>query len=298
MANLTKFGRSFTLTVQAETGQTIVIKNPFTVDFMVSRANYASLGTATFRIRNLALRTRNQIYKDAFATWIFQPIEFHAGYGTSQSLIFKGYVKEASSYRQEGSVDMITQIDCYMGAVATQNNVISASINGPVSQLQVIDALIGSLSPLGAGYVSPSFDAVYPRGRSLIGNSWKLLQNETGSRCFIDNGRIYCMKEGDVLPTDIYVISAATGLLGAPRKSKAFVVAEILFEPQLSIGQRVELISDVNPYLNNIYTITGIEHYGTISDAIGGKARTRVSMYIGANALFPALGEVVASLVK
>lgn len=285
-----KFGRTYTLNVQGETGAVVQIKNPFTLDFTVTRSNLASLGTSTFLIKNLAPATRNQLYKDIYNRTFFPKIQFYAGYGTQQSLVFDGTVKEASSCREEGQVDFITKIDGYMGSVATVNNFISQSINGPVSQLQVINSIISRLNPLTAGYVSPKFTTMYPRGRSLCDNAWSLLQKETGNHCFIDNGRIYCMKEGDLLPEETFLISAATGLLGSPKRSKTFVVAEILFEPQLKIGQRVQLESVDNSFLNNIYTITGIEHFGTISDAVGGKLKTRVSMFIGANPLFPALG--------
>lgn len=284
-----KFGRTYRLEIEGEDGEIVTIRNPFTLDFYVQRANLASLGTGTFIVKNLAEITRNKIYWDAYKGPVYPSVKLYAGYGTEQSLVFDGTIKESSSCREEGSVDFVTKVDGFMGTVGTQSAFLSQSMAGPVSQIQVIDAIIKNLSPLKVGYVSTGFKTVYPRGRSLCDYAWNLLQKETGSRCFVDNGRIYCMREGDVLPYEVFVITAASGLLGAPKRFKTFVTAEILFEPNLKVGQRVELRSMDNSYLNNIYTVTGIEHFGTISDSVGGKLKTRVSMFIGATPLFPAL---------
>lgn len=285
-----KFGRTFTLTVQGETGAFVRIATPLTIDFMIEMANLQSLGLATFQVRNLAKATRNLLYKDPFAFNVYPDIEFRAGYGNNQPLIYKGTVQQASSYRMSGSVDFITQIDCFMGSVGAMNNYVSKAISGPVSQLQVIDALIESMAPLQKGYVSPAFNKVYPRGRSLCFNSWRLLQIETGYRCFVSNGRIYVMGDGEPVPGAPLVVSAATGLLGTPRRNKQFIEFEMIFEPRVTIGQPIELLSLGNSYLNGIYYVTGIQHSGTISEAVGGSLKTKISAYIGANVLSPALG--------
>jgi len=59
------------------------------------------------------------------------------------------------------------------------------------------------------------------------------------------------------------------------------VTAEMLFEPRLKIGQVVELVSRDYPSLNQLYKVIGIQHSGTISDAVGGKCKTTVRMLYG-----------------
>jgi len=68
-------------------------------------------------------------------------------------------------------------------------------------------------------------------------------------------------------------------LLGTPKKSQNRIIVEILFEPAITVGQQVELQSRTLPNeFNQSYKVLGIEHYGTISGAKGGKLKTVLSL--------------------
>ncbi len=288
---LDKFQRTYSLVVQTEDKiNSIVIPNPFTLDFSISQPNYAALATANFRIKNLSSLSRNQIFKDYFNYEFYPDINFYAGYGGVNYLLFSGSIQEAYSYRIEGTTDFITYIDARAGISGIKNNFFTQSYQGPISQKQIITDIIARMAPLTVGYISPQFDVVYPRSRSFSKNAWDALKDETDGNCFISQGKVYCMVPGDILPTQAFLINAQTGLLGSPKRASASVVAEMLFEPRLQMGQQAKLESVDNDFLNNTYTIYGLEHSGVISDAVNGKCHTRVSMYIGAFPVFPALG--------
>ena len=284
-----KFQRSYRIVVQTETGQTLTITNPLTLDFQIALSNLASLGTGTFKIKNLAQKTRNLIYKDPF-TIAFQSLEFYAGYGGNLTRVFTGTVQDASSYRAEGSTDFITQIECNMGAIGTVNNYVADTLSHPTNQVNVINALFRAMAPLQVGYISPRFTRLYSvRPVTLFGDPWKLLKRETGNQCFINNNRIYCMAEGEAIPGSAIVITSASGLLGSPKRYKSTLEAEMVFEPNVQPGTSVEIQSADNSFLNGLYTVTGVEHYGTISDAVGGRLKTKISCVLPAISIQPAI---------
>lgn len=281
-----KFGRTYTLTIQTRDGGTIVLTNPLTLEFSITRAFLASVNTGIFRVYNLGLQTRNTIYKDPFSVLDptkFRRISLKAGYGSSQALIFDGNIQTGMSYRAEGSTNFITELIGYDGGNAVANSQTTASYSSGTGKDQVIGDIVNNLVGTGGvsiGRVDPLFPGQpYPRGRSLSDKSWKLLQLETGNRAFIDNGKIYVLADGAFTSDDVLVVSANTGLLGSPKRQDAFISVDILFEPQVRIGQRVELISLDNTIYSGTWQVRGISHIGTISDAVCGTAKTTLQLY-------------------
>lgn len=276
-----KFGRTYSMRIQTKDGF-VEVRDPLTLDFAVRRHAFGSCGTGHFVLYNLAESTRRQIYKDAMNTGEIRNVELRAGYGTTDPLIFTGNIKEAKTYRPEGSVNVLTEISAFDGGLAFANGFSSWAVNGPTTRHAVVTRLVADLSRYGVqpGAIA-AFPGTYPRGRSVCGPTTDLLSQETGNRFFIDNGRAYCLKDDDTIAGDIPVISSDTGLLGSPKRADAVIQCELLFEPRFVVGQEVELISSVEPRFNGIYKIWSFDHYGTISGAVGGKLKTVVSLWVG-----------------
>lgn len=295
-----KFGRKFALTIKPayevssgkyvpisdEDEETIVISNPLTVEFEVRRDTLASANCSTFRIYNLSENIRNRLYKDPFSVWHYRPIMFQAGYNDPLPAIFIGNIKQAVSYRDEGSVNVVTEIQCYDYAFAMSNAHSSWTVDSPIGKRDVIARLIGDLKDyeVTEGSIG-DFTGSYARGYAVSGMTWKELQKETGSNVFIDNGKIHCLKDNDCFEGDITVISSETGLLGSPKRADTVITADIIFEPRLQVGQVVELQSDFNSKMNGQYKVIGISHSGTISDSIAGKCKTTVQLFLGSQIL-------------
>lgn len=288
-----KFGRDYILTIfppyQVQADGKLVpsglpgveIKFPLTCEFSIQRNTLGSSNQATFRIYNLAEETRNQLYKDKIVN-SFIPITLQAGYSNPLPIVFKGNILEAKSYRAEGSVDFITEINAYDMGFAMQSAWTSQSFPSGTKQSSVIDYLINDLKKyfIERGVVSDYSGSSYDRQRSLFGRSWEILQTEKGKgSCFIDNGKVHILKDGDAFEGSVTVISAETGMLGVPTKADSYVVADILFEPQLVCGQLVDLDSKTNARFNARRQVIGIQHSGIISGSVNGKCRTRVTMY-------------------
>ena len=295
-----KFGRKFALTIKPaykmtdgkytpisnEDEETIILGNPLTIDFDIRRDTLAESNTSTFRIYNLSEDTRNKLYKDPYAVWIYRPIMLQAGYNEPLPAVFIGNIKQALSYKDEGSVNVITEIQGFDFAFAMANAHSSWTINNPTTKKDVIARLIGDLKgyQVAEGYIG-DFEGEYVRGYSVCGPTWEALQKETSRNVFMDSGKVHCLKDNDCFEGDVTVITSETGLLGSPKRADKVITADIIFEPRLQIGQVVEIRSDFNKKMNGQYKVIGIKHSGTISDAVAGKCKTTVQLFLGTQIL-------------
>ena len=284
---MSKWGRGYSLAIQTMPGPVITITSPLTMDFTVNRRIGGSFNTGTFRILNLAPSTRSQIYKPWF-NGTYRTLEVQAGYGGSFQTIFKGNVIEATSYRQEGSVNTFTDISGQDGQWAGNNiysklpvGVTSGSV---LSQQEVLRMLCDDLAAgrIKTGQISPKFNEIIKKGRSFGPPHTTLehIRTETKGNFWIDLETIFCLTDGEYAGTDIFQITPQN-ILGSPRLNQAFVTCELLFEPGLRVGQPAQLTSTTNPMLNGIYRVQGFTHSGTISGAVGGKLKTTVDLWQG-----------------
>jgi hypothetical protein len=273
-----KFNRQFNLKVETNTNEILEIKTPFTIEFSCKRNVLASANTGNFKVYNLAERTRSLIYKDKFDVLNIKGLEFRAGYDTDAPIIFRGNVQHCFSYRN--GVNVITEIECYDGGNAITNSFTNFSIESGESNGQIIQRLVNDLSGVQGSNIG-NIEGQTKRGKVLFGNTAMILTRETNNSFFIDNEVANVLAEDEVIEGDIPVITAESGLLEAPRRSDTQLNFKILFEPALLVGQIVELRSQVNNYFNGQYKVEGIEHTGTISEAVGGACETMVSLRFG-----------------
>lgn len=277
-----KFLRQYSLRLTTEDGETLVVTNPFTLDFNITKKDLSSSSQAEFKIYNLSQDIRDRIFRDRSQTYIMpkvlrMPIEFYAGYEGFMPMLFKGEIKVAKSYRMEGSTSYITEVTANGYGDAEVNGFSNFTVAAGTSKRDVILRLISDLNNVSVGYVS-SFAETYQRPVSFCDNTASILRRETGNRFYVDLGRAFAVEKGDYIQGDLTVINSQSGLLGVPSIGKRVVTAEILFEPRILMKQLVALETEDYKRLNNRYQIVGINHSGTISDAVGGKAKTTVRM--------------------
>jgi hypothetical protein len=304
----TKFQRNYRLEVQGKDERIYTFNYPMTLEFNIQRAALASTNTASLRIYNLNPDTRKAIYKDIYDNIVgsFRSVRLNAGYGDSLSQILYGNIKEAKSFREEGSVNFITEIDCYDWSTVMMNTrsewIKEAPL--PLTRLSVVNQLVDDLvasSPSGAklskGAISTGFtDQPYARNFfKASGTTWEILRQETNDHCFIDNGVVHCLLDDDCFTGDLPIINSSTGLLSTPKKSEYLLKIDILFEPALKIGQMVQLVSESETLYNGSYKIIGIQHYGVISGAVGGKCKTTLLLNAGEFELSVITGQVINS---
>lgn len=290
---MTKLFRNYKITIQEQGNDEIVITYPLTVDFAISRATWSMSGTARIRLYNLSKENRGSLYKNRTELSRMIKIKFEAGYGDVLSTIFEGDILWCNSYRMEGKTDFITEIDCFGYSWVFKKSVSDWSVSGlSCSKKKVIERLCGDLKtidfesgdelsiPVGA---IGDFSEVERRSYVASGNTWDLLKTETEGNCYIDNGKVFCLRKNEAVEGSVLLINSETGLLGTPKVDGLQLEANMIFEPGLIVGQEIQMDSstqDFKPF-NGVYKTIQVDHSGTISGAVCGECKTRVVLMIG-----------------
>lgn len=268
-----KFGRNYYLEIQVQSGQILPIQLPFTIEFDITRNTLTSANVCQIRIYNLSLKNRDQIRYNAYDYNQFRSIELKAGYGQNLATIFTGNISQAWSVRE--GVNFITQIECFDGGFAFINGATAYSPPSGVMKKDVIESLIGTLPHVEVGVVG-DYPGPLTRGNSYNGNTVKILEELTGGGFFIDRG------VGNALGTNEYILDAAgvtiispsSGLLNTPVREATTTRFDMIFEPNLNVGQKITLISFTESNFNGDYKVTAVKHRGMISQSVCGSVIT------------------------
>lgn len=280
---MAKFNRKYILKIEKEpnSNELIEIATPFSCEFNIMRSINGSANTGSFTIYNLASDTRKLIYKDPFSMER-RAIQFFAGYDDKENnltpLLFSGFVKAASSYRQ-GS-EFITTIEAYDGGLAMTEGIAQTTFKAGTAIKDTLTSLMQSLPNISSVTIGAGYDDVTKRGQTVFGNPAEYLRMASRNRFFIDNNNAYILADDEILPGDIGKIDATTGLIGTPRKNSTVVEVELIFEPRVTLCQELELESVTFPEATGTYRVIEIEHSGLISPQVGGQVTTRLKLQI------------------
>ena len=273
-----KFGRSYSLSVQASNGSTITIEPPFTLEFDVTRNTLSSANTSSFRLYNLSEKTRNLLRKNRWDYDSLRLISLRAGYEENLPFIFLGNISQAWSVRE--GTNFITTIQSFDGGFAYANAKTNTAYPSSTDLKSVITDFVSSLKDFA---VSPGaigdFAGAISRGNSYSGATTDLLREISGGAFFIDNGKANVLKDDECLDLPAFVITSKSGLLGTPILEETYINFDMLFEPNLSIGRRIKLESITGANFNGYYKVISLHHRGTISDAVCGEAITSVGLF-------------------
>lgn len=274
-----KFGRRYQLQVGTESGSTLTIELPFTIEFDITRNTLTSANVCQIRVYNLSLRNRNQLRFNSTNYGEYRPVVLRAGYGDNLATIFTGNVSQAWSVRE--GVNFITQIECYDGGFAFVNGKTSTQFPANTAQRDVIVNLARSLPYVKLGAIG-EYPGSLSRGNSYSGNTVDILRELTGGGFFIDSGKAYALSTDEYIETTYppLVINAKSGLLGTPVLERSIVRFDMLFEPSLNVAFRIKLESltelnfNADSNFNGIYKVTSVKHRGMISEAVCGSVIT------------------------
>lgn len=278
-----KFLRNYELDIELDpqTGQSVRVNYPLTVNFSIIKHTLASANTATFTILNLKETTRRQIYQDRFDIKTYRRIRFSAGYGTDLSVIFEGNIRIAQSYRN--GVNWETRIDAFDGGYGMINGFSTLTFSSGERLENIIRTLAQDLPNIETENVS-SFPLTIKRGRVFSGNTYNLLKGVLDldtHEIFVENEKLNIIGKNQYIEDGgIRLISAETGLTDTPVRRDARIELSLVFEPKVKVGQIVEVESreTIN---NGLYKIVGVSHSGIISESVSGDCKTNLSLYIG-----------------
>ena len=282
MVDAGKFDRNYSLSVGTQNGGVLTIEPPFTVEFDITRNILSSANTSSIRIYNLSQKNRNQIRKNVTDYDDQRSVILQAGYGTNLPIVFSGNISQAWSVRE--SVNFITQIESFDGGFAFANGITNTTFPAGTPQEVIMETLLDSLPGVSVGALG-SYPGQISRGNSYSGSTTDILGELSGGGFFIDNGKAYCLGNSEVIDGAIQIINAQSGLLGTPVREQTILNFDMLFEPRLIIGQKIQLQSLTDTNFNGFYKVISLKHRGLISPTVCGDAITSVGLFYGTKSL-------------
>jgi hypothetical protein len=193
--------------------------------------------------------------------------------------IFRGNVVRAYSERQ--GVVFRTILECQDGGFNYATATFNAAFASGTPYVQIMEAFINAMPFCTIGAID-NFPGALQKGESFSGDPNKLLQDmvsQFGGSVYIDKELVYALLPGNyVNVAPPLTLSDANGLIGVPVKATTYVDVELMFEPGVTIGQRVNLQTTTVPYYNGIYTVCGISHKGIISPTVCGSLTTKLTL--------------------
>lgn len=294
-----KFGRNYRLVLldnlTANTG--LELRNDkgsqsLTIDFDIQRGVGADLNSMTLRIYNLSRDNQAQLFQARLDlsnknTFTARPIILQAGYNDGLSVIFRGGIREAFTFRQGN--DLITQVEALDGILSTTQTYANISYDSAITAQQIVDDLVAPLTSQtdvekGQTKLSTTTASLIgdnQRGYVIAGNAYNILQEYTNQKAFIDLGELNILSDNECIRPSVRVIDADTGLLGIPRLDGLRVTIETIFEPRINIGEFIEVQSSVAKQFNGQYKVAAVQHKGMLSDTVAGDAKSIFQLYGG-----------------
>ena len=263
-------------------GKKVLVQEParLTCQFNVTRDILSDSNKATINLYNLAPSTREKIFQDAMT---LDPekqkyVHLEAGYGNSLSTIFKGRILQAYSHRSGGSTDVITEIQAQALDIfdSTSSHTFAAGTTFKDAVMTLANDM-PNVNLANMGQIEGSFKT----STTLEGKTLECLNEVTGGAAFVDGSNLNVLMNNEVLDVPVPVITDSSGLLGTPRRRDANLEIEMLFEPTLTVGQLLEIKSEVAPNFNGQFKVVGFTHNCMISGSQGGNRTTSVNLWIG-----------------
>lgn len=260
--------------------ETIIITDPITCHFNVTRGVLSDSSKASIKLYNLAPSTREKIFQDAYTfDWEkFKYIHLEAGYGESMSMIFKGRILQAYSHKSGGQTDIVTDIQAQALDIFDCQS--SYTFKAGTTFLDAFQALAMNLPNVTIANVGV-LNGKFQTDTTFEGNTYEQLQKLTGGNVIVDNGQLNCINPNEVIDVPVPVITDNSALLETPMRRDANLEVKMLFEPSLIVGQLLEIQSSVSPQFNGQFKVMGFTHDCTISEAQAGTRTTTVNLFIG-----------------
>ncbi len=218
------------------------------VTFKIERAINGDPNKAAVEIFNLSQASRSAIQEKDIPTII------EGGYVNNLSQLFSGNLTFAQHQRQ--GTDWISTFEAGDGSRAFQTARINESF-APGTKIDTVVNRIVECSGLGPGNVIDELNkgnfrgavTEYKKGFSASGKCLEVLRGITdsiGLNMSVQDGQVQLLREGGTNGDDVVVLSASSGLIGAPEIGEdGIVTARSLLQGKLSPGRpvRIESIS-------------------------------------------------------
>lgn len=215
-----------------------VLVEDLRVQFKVTKTQDSTPNEAIIKIYNLSPENEAKIKNE------FDEIILNAGYKGAAELVFRGNIKYV--YRYKDGTDYITEIEAGDGDKDFTRAVMNETLAAGTTNSQLVDRAVGSFKGLGGTTKGPIQlnERSRLRGRVISGNTRDILRDissESGADWSIQDGQLEIIKVDSIRPGEAILITAETGMLGAPEVNDKGIEVRCLLNPKIRINGALKL---------------------------------------------------------
>ena len=257
--------------------QAIIIRPPLRIVFSCDKSIAGGLGKLNLQIYNLNQQHREQIVRDKTDRSYF-PLVLRCGYENSQDLriIFKGSIHFATNER--AGADFITRIEALDGGVALNESFTTRTVT---NKQEAINGLIDDMAANNVVLGRNTDTSQLSRPKVLVGSTNQLIKdlvNDEVQQYYIDNEQIYIIGNDEVISNYVPLVSVRTGLINTPEREAQQVTFVTLINPDIKLGNRVQLESATRPDLNGVYKVITANYNGDYDGANWSETVTGIAL--------------------
>jgi hypothetical protein len=205
------------------------------MQFEVTKTLRSKLNTALIRVYNLSPDNVAKIKGE------FQEVLLKVGYEDAVSDLFRGQIRNSAT-RRDGN-DWITEIDAADGFRDAHTSTVNITLSAGTTTTQAIQKIAAAFSTTTVGHVVVK-EKKRLRGRVLCGLATDHLDSfaiDNDAHWSFQDGRLDIVRADSTLPTEAIVITAATGMLGAPEVDDKGIAVECLLNPRIRCNGKIQI---------------------------------------------------------
>lgn len=250
-----RFDRDYEFIFELD-GVQYTARPPINIAFEAKKSIIGEPNSAVVKIYNLNENKRLAMVKDVEQVKRI-PIELSVGYQGQLIRMFKGTAHKASTVRS--GVDYVTEIECIDGGFDFLNSFTSRTVK---SKSVAVNEILRDMTNTAKGRITEQNTLIRPK--VLVGNSAKLIEQglNAGETYYIDEEKLYIIKDDEVVGGLLPVVSPATGLINTPERADKQVTFSTMLNPTIKIGGQVKLESATAKHLNGVYRVETITCQG------------------------------------
>lgn len=238
MSDERQWMRVCTLAVGGEDGDALDLSG-LRIKFQTRKGDIETPNSAVIEVYNVAPETLQRVQKE------FTRVVLQAGYQGNYGIIFDGAIRQTRFWRDSG-VDSVMSILAADGDRAYNYAVVNTTLaagSRPADHVAACQSAFAAQGA-GAGYLPALGGQPLPRGKVMYGMARKYMRDtarNTNTTWSIQDGKVQLVPAAGYLPGEAVVLTAETGLIGAPEQTQAGITLRCLLNPRLRIGGRVKL---------------------------------------------------------
>ena len=248
------FLRNYRLKIGRSTGSKVYEMRPnednptedgLRITFQVTHFAGGAFSVAEITIYNVSSYSSRQMLGDGSVDK-YEFISLEAGYDGLFGAVFVGQITNVQVHLEDGGVTRGIRFFCKSSAKERDQNLINITLSPETDPVQIIEECALAFDAEIRFYGDFAQLKRRSRGTVLQGSPTACMNELAETFQFdwmVENGAIKIIKRDFAMPSEVYVISSGTGMIGSPVVSDTEVGIRYTLNPKIKLGDTIKLES-------------------------------------------------------